>query len=163
MNTQWVGRIVDNAAIRELAQRMEELWLDMHRLGAQFIHNIESEDDYQKALAAIDELTDGQDLDSVEQTLLDTLCDTVERYESHASRFKTFDERVGAVTGTDLIKALMLHNSLSGADLPEIGDKTVVSRVLSGQRNLSIEMVTRLSARFHIDPGAFLPRSEKVS
>lgn len=159
MNAGSAQRIVDSAAIRELAQRMEALWLDMDRVGAHFIHHIETDDDYQKALAAIDELTDGQTLESVEQTLLDTLCDTVERYENRATRFKAFDERVNAVTGVDLIKALMLQNGLSGTDLPEIGDKTAVSRILSGQRNLTVEMVTRLGARFHIEPGAFLPKA----
>jgi HTH-type transcriptional regulator/antitoxin HigA len=161
MTTSVAERIVDNAAIRELAQRMETLWLDMDRVGAHFIHHIETDEDYDKALAAIDELTDGQALKSVEQTLLDTLCDTVERYERRASRFKAFDESIDALTGVDLVKALMLQNNLSGADLPEIGDKTVVSRILRGQRNLTVDMVSRLGARFHVHPGAFLPNATK--
>jgi HTH-type transcriptional regulator/antitoxin HigA len=161
MNAALAERILDNAAIRELAQRMDTLRLDMDRMGAHFIHHIDSDEDYEKALAAIDELTDGQELDRVEQTLLDTLCDTVERFESSASRFKAFDERINGISGVELIKALMLQNNLAGTDLPEIGDKTVVSRILSGQRKLTVEMVTRLGARFHMDPGAFLPRSDR--
>lgn len=163
MNAGLAKRIVDNAAIRELVRRMDDLRLDMDRQGAHFIHHIDTDEDYQRALAAIDELTDGQDLDGVEQTLLETLCDNVERYESSAPRFKAFDQRVSSLTGIDLIKALMVQNGLTGVDLPEVGDKTVVSRVLSGQRNLTVDMISRLSARFHIDPGAFLPKSGSVS
>ncbi|MET0126814.1 MAG: helix-turn-helix domain-containing protein, partial [Pseudomonas caspiana] len=65
---------------------------------------------------------------------------------------------IAGLTEVDLLKALMLQNQLTGADLPEIGDKSVVSRILSGQRRLTIEMVARLAARFHVDPGAFVPR-----
>jgi HTH-type transcriptional regulator/antitoxin HigA len=163
MSVALAERIVDNIAIRELAQRMEALRLDMDRMGAHFIHHIDTEADYQKALTVIDELTDGQELDAVEQTLLDTLCDTVERYENNAPQFAVFNARIDALTEIDLIKALMLQNKLTGADLPEIGDKTVVSRILSGQRKLTIEMISRLAARFHIDPGAFVPRNVQTS
>ncbi|MDE1197062.1 MAG: XRE family transcriptional regulator [Pseudomonas sp.] len=156
MNAGVAERILDNVVIRELARRIDDLRLDMDRQGAHFIRHIDSDEDYEKALAAIDELTDGQELDRVEQTLLDTLCDTVERYESSAVRFKAFDERGAALTGVDLVRALMIQNGLTGTDLPEIGDKTVVSRILSGQRKLTVQMITRLSARFHIEPSAFL-------
>lgn len=159
MSTALAERIVDNVDIRELAQRMATLRLDMDRMGAHFIHHIGTESDYQKALTVIDELTDGQALDSVEQTLLDTLCDTVERYENSAPQFAAFNASIDALTDVDLIKALMLQNKLTGADLPEIGDKTVVSRILNGQRKLTVEMIARLAARFHIDPGAFVPRN----
>lgn len=153
------ARIVDNTCIRELAQRMQTLRLDMDRLDAHFIHHIESDADYQKALTVIDELTDGQTLDAVEQTLLDTLCDTVGRYEDHAVQFCAFNAAVDALTDVDLIKALMLQNKLTGADLPEIGDKTVVSRILSGHRKLTVDMIARLAARFQVDPGMFFSRS----
>ncbi|MET0612994.1 helix-turn-helix domain-containing protein [Pseudomonas caspiana] len=151
-------RTVDKTAIRELAQRMETLRLDMDRLGAHFLHHIDSPEDYQQALTVIDELTDGQELTSVESNLLEILCDTVERYESNAPQFSAFNARIAGLTEVDLLKALMLQNQLTGADLPEIGDKSVVSRILSGQRRLTIEMVARLAARFHVDPGAFVPR-----
>lgn len=158
MSAVYVERTVDNAAIRELAQRMETLRLDMDRLGAHFMHHIDSAEDYRQALKVIDELTDGQDLTSVESNLLEILCDTVERYESNAPQFSAFNTRIAGLTEVDLLKALMQQNGLTGADLPEIGDKSVVSRILSGQRRLTIEMVARLAARFHLDPGAFVPR-----
>lgn len=159
MSAAIAERIVDNAAIRELAQRMATLRLDMDRHGAHFIHHIDNPAEYQKALALMDELTDGQALTPVESSLLDILCDTVELYESRAPQLSAFNARVGGLSEVDLIKALMLQNKLTGADLPEIGDKSVVSRILNGERKLTVEMVARLAARFHIDPGAFIPRA----
>jgi HTH-type transcriptional regulator/antitoxin HigA len=159
MSAALAERTVDNAAIRELAQRMETLRLDMDRLGAHFIHHIDSPEDYQQALKVIDELTDGQELTSVESNLLEILCDTVERYESRAPELSAFNARIEGLSELDVLKALMLQNKLTGADLPEIGDKSVVSRVLSGQRRLTIEMVARLAARFNVEPGVFVPRT----
>lgn len=159
MTSATAERTVDNAAIQELAQRLQALRLDMDRLGARFMHHIDTPEDYHKALKVIDELTDGQELAAVESNLLDNLCDQVERYENKAPEFAAFNARIEGLTEVDLLKALMQQNKLSGADLPEIGDKSVVSRILSGQRRLTIEMVARLAARFHIDPGAFVPRS----
>ena len=159
MSAALAERTVDNAAIRELAQRMETLRLDMDRMGAHFIHHIDSPEDYQQALKVIDELTDGQELTSVESNLLEILCDTVERYESKASEFSAFNARIEGLSEVDVLKALMLQNKLTGAELPEIGDKSVVSRILSGQRRLTIEMVSRLAARFNVEPGIFVPRT----
>jgi len=159
MSAALAERTVDNAAIRELAQRMETLRLDMDRLGAHFIHHIDSPEDYQQALKVIDELTDGQELTSVESNLLEILCDTVERYESKAPEFSAFNARIEGLSEVDVLKALMLQNKLTGAELPEIGDKSVVSRILSGQRRLTIEMVSRLAARFNLEPGIFVPRT----
>lgn len=151
-------RTVDNAVIRELAQRMEALRLDMDRLGAHYMHQIDSPEDYQQALKLIDELTDGQELSSTESNLLEMLCDTVERYESKSRQFAAFNKRIEGLSEVDLLKALMQQNKLTGADLPEIGDKSVVSRILNGQRRLTIEMVAKLAARFNVDPGTFVGR-----
>ena len=131
----------------------------MNCLGERLVNHIDSPEDYQSKLDVIEKLTDGQALTPVESSLLDILCDTVELYESRAPQLSAFNARVEGLSEVDLIKALMLQNKLTGADLPEIGDKSVVSRILNGERKLTVEMVARLAARFHIDPGAFIPRA----
>jgi HTH-type transcriptional regulator/antitoxin HigA len=40
-------------------------------------------------------------------------------------------------------------------DFPEIGSKSMVSRVLSGQRNLTKKHIEALCQRFHISPVLF--------
>ncbi len=54
-----------------------------------------------------------------------------------------------------LLRVLMDQYGLGTADLPEIGSKSMVSRVLSGQRSLSKKHIQSLSQRFGIDPGLF--------
>jgi HTH-type transcriptional regulator/antitoxin HigA len=55
-----------------------------------------------------------------------------------------------------LFKDLMETLKLTGSDLPEIGDKFVVSKVLIGDRSISPRMALALAERFHMDPKAFV-------
>lgn len=45
---------------------------------------------------------------------------------------------------------------LTGSDLPGIGDKPAVSKVLSGDRPISHKLAYALAERFAMEPGAFL-------
>ncbi len=49
----------------------------------------------------------------------------------------------------------MDQHGLGTIDLPEIGSKSMVSRVLSGERNLNKKHVQALSKRFGVNPGLF--------
>ena len=53
------------------------------------------------------------------------------------------------------LRLLMTQHQLATADLPEIGSKSMVSRVLSGERSLNKNHIKALSQRFQIDPGLF--------
>ena len=54
-----------------------------------------------------------------------------------------------------LLRLLMAQHDLGVADFPEIGDKSLVSRILSGSRNLTKQHIQRLAARFSISAGMF--------
>ncbi len=54
-----------------------------------------------------------------------------------------------------MLRLLMDQHGLGVADLPEIGSKSMVSRVLSGQRSLSKKHIQALAERFGINPGLF--------
>ncbi len=54
-----------------------------------------------------------------------------------------------------MLRLLMDQRGLGTADLPEIGSKSMVSRVLSGERDLSKKHIQGLSKRFGINPGLF--------
>ncbi|CAH0299693.1 Antitoxin HigA [Pseudomonas brassicacearum] len=45
---------------------------------------------------------------------------------------------------------------LTGSDLPEIGNKTAVSKVLNGDRPISYKMAYALAEQFAMEPSAFL-------
>ena len=54
-----------------------------------------------------------------------------------------------------MLRLLMDQYGLGTADLPEIGSKSMVSRVLSGKRNLNKKHIQALAGRFGINPGLF--------
>jgi HTH-type transcriptional regulator / antitoxin HigA len=60
-------------------------------------------------------------------------------------------------SSVDVLRFLMEQHHLSQRDLvPEIGSESLVSRILSGERNLTVEHMHALAARFHVPPGVFL-------
>ncbi len=54
-----------------------------------------------------------------------------------------------------MLRLLMDQHHLGMANLPEIGSKSMVSRVWSGERSLSKKHIQALSNRFGIDPALF--------
>lgn len=148
---------IEQSAIHELAEQLKEIQRSLERVDGTLIQEIGNEAEYDKALALLDELTDSADDSQTSQRLLDMLCASIKRYEDSAPQFAEFNEKVEAITGVELLKFLMKQNGLTGADLPEIGDKTVVSRTLNGKRTLSSTNIQALARRFHLNPGAFYP------
>ena len=58
---------------------------------------------------------------------------------------------------------LMDQHNLTGTDFPEIGDKSLVSRILNGKgRNLTKTHITKLSERFSINPALFFDRPDAL-
>ena len=53
------------------------------------------------------------------------------------------------------LRVIMDQHNLGTADLPEIGSKSMVSRVLSGERSLNKKHIAALSDRFSISPSLF--------
>lgn len=53
---------------------------------------------------------------------------------------------------------LMEQHGLSQSDLPEVGNQSVVSMLLSGTRQLNVRQINALSKRFGVPPGVFLER-----
>lgn len=53
----------------------------------------------------------------------------------------------------DLLRLLMARYRLGTTDLPAIGSKSMVSRVLSGERSLNKKHIAALARRFRIEPG----------
>jgi HTH-type transcriptional regulator/antitoxin HigA len=54
------------------------------------------------------------------------------------------------------LRAIMDGNGLGQSDIPEVGNQSVVSQVLSGHRRLNIRQVKALAARFGVSPAAFI-------
>ncbi|WP_223452284.1 MULTISPECIES: type II toxin-antitoxin system HigA family antitoxin [unclassified Pseudomonas] len=134
-----------------------ELHAVVERLRDEFVHGIKTPADYERATDLLDELTDGRELSKVEEKILVDLEDEILAYQRDSNQFRESNAAFEATcTPVQLIKDLMETLGLTGSDLPEIGDKTAVSKVLSGDRPVSHKMAYALAERFAMEPNAFV-------
>lgn len=119
-----------------------------------FLGGSASEKDYRDALALVDYLIENDD----ENPLIDFLASKIAEYEDNSKQFAEFNKSVFFNdTATTEIYTLIDQYKLSYSDLKEeIGSKSLVSQILSGQRSLTITHIKALSARFGVKPEWFL-------
>ncbi len=111
------------------------------------IHNDEELEQYTSALFQLSEVENPSEYELEAMELLGTL---IEKYEKE--RFPTPD-----ASPADVVRFLIDQNGLQQRDLvPEFGSEAQVSMFLKGRRQLTVEQIRRLSARFHIDASAFI-------
>jgi HTH-type transcriptional regulator/antitoxin HigA len=144
-------------AVKKLAERLKAMQKELVKAKGTIIQEITCEEEYNRALALLDVLTDTETSSAANERLVDQLCTAIKRYEDNAPQFAEFNQQAAALTGVQMLKFLMEQNRLTGSDFPEIGDKTVVSRTLNGKRTLSSVAIQALSQRFHVEPSAFFP------
>ena len=110
-----------------------------------------TEDEYERAIALLDELIDevGEDEKHPLASLMDTLGTLIEAYED-----KQFPEPAGDPVST--LAFFMEEHGVSEDDLPELGNQAEVSEILSRKRELNIHQIRSLSKRFHVSPEVFL-------
>lgn len=121
--------------------------------------NLSNEEDYNAALVALEEI-----LEAAEDTakaplnpLIEILSQAIGAYEEQDEELVAFlDEADATPVDVALLRTLMRQHELTGSDLPEIGDKTMVSKVLNGKRILQRHAMELLGERFGIRPAMFL-------
>jgi HTH-type transcriptional regulator / antitoxin HigA len=90
---------------------------------------------------------------SAEVEAAELLTMLIERYE---------DEHY-SIPGADpvsVVRYLIEKGNLTARDLiPQFGSESAVSMFLSGQRNLSLEQIRKLSARFKLSADVFIART----
>ena len=113
---------------------------------------------YDEALALIENLLE-EAADSPDDPLnavIELLGRAIESYENRNEELAAFEQRaLEQPADLAMLRLIMAQHQLGTADLPEIGSKSMVSRVLSGERGLNKNHIAALSQRFHIDPGLF--------
>ena len=120
--------------------------------------NIDTEAQYEETLKTLESVLEsaGDTLDDPLNPLIDMLSQAVERYESRNESVAAFDEEAESLpVDVALLRTLMRRHRLTGSDFPEIGDKTMVSKVLKGKRTLSRKAIEKLSGRFGLRPAMF--------
>lgn len=120
---------------------------------AGFLTRIESQDEYSKALALMDDLFEDYEGN---RPLIELLAHPIEDWESRAQEFSEFNARIARMDGVDVLRLLMEQNDLGVADLPEVGSKSLVSKIVSSrERKLTRDHIANLSKRFSVSPALF--------
>ncbi|PWC18128.1 helix-turn-helix domain-containing protein [Brenneria corticis] len=113
-----------------------------------------SEKDYRDALALVEHLL----MHDPSSPLLDMVCVKIAEYENNLPEVAEFRKHVAALpSGIAVLSTLMEQYHLKQQDFPdEIGSKSLVSRILKGERQLTTEHIRKLSQRFGISPALFI-------
>jgi Predicted transcription regulator containing HTH domain len=121
---------------------------------ASFLTEIRDEEDYDNALALMEELLEDYD---EHRTLIGILANAIEEWENVAPEFAEFNQRVAQLDdGVAVLRTLIDQYQLKAEDLKEeIGSKSLVSMILNGTRNLTREHIQALSLRFKLNPAIF--------
>ena len=130
---------------------------DFAEIAASYLY-ITDDKHYQTTLLLIENLLeDAEDSpDDPMNAVIDMLAHSVEVYESTDEDLAEFEARaMEQPADLAMLRVLMSQHDLGTADLPEIGSKSMVSRVLSGERSLNKKHIQALSKRFDINPGLF--------
>lgn len=110
---------------------------------------IVSEVDLLATQAVIDRLLDAKSLTSEEKDYLNLLGMLVHEYEEKYAPIPNLQ-------GVELLKALIEELDLKQKDLvPIFKTESIVSAILNGQRQFTVEHIEKLSAFFHVSPAVF--------
>ncbi|MFN2361999.1 MAG: type II toxin-antitoxin system HigA family antitoxin [Marinobacter sp.] len=120
-----------------------------------FVAHIETQDDFEQALKLMDQLVDDYDANRL---LIEILAASIERWEDQAAEFSDFNAAVAETDrGIAVLKTLMAQHCLGVADLPELGSKGNVSKILNGAegKKLTRKHMEALGKRFGVSPVLF--------
>lgn len=118
-----------------------------------FLGGTPTQKDYEDSLELVAELL----VEEPHNPLVNILCARISEFEGQDPEIQAFTERMRAVPAEiGVLRTLINQHELTLSDLPEIGSKSMVSRVLKGERKLTLEHIRKLSERFHISPALFI-------
>lgn len=131
-------------AIQEITQHINALRAQVP------LSPIETEQDYDNAVNALNELLDAGGADEYHPlaVLVTLLSDFIADYESKHTPSPT-------VTGRAMLAFLMEQHGIKQVELAEIGSQGVVSELLSGKRDFTTNHIKLLASRFNVPVSVF--------
>jgi len=120
-----------------------------------FVAHIETQNDYERALELMDQLVDDYEAN---KPLIEILAVSIERWEDQATEFSDFNAAVAETDrGIAVLKTLMAQHGLGVADVPELGSKGNLSKILNGAegKKLTRKHMEALGKRFGVSPALF--------
>lgn len=135
------------SAIRPLPVRFEQLVRMMPPQAVQDDVQYENTLEVIDRLMAVSKLTQGQ------QLYLETLVQLLQVYEAEHHAIDT-----STLSGLDSLKHLLHENEMNAADLARLlgVPSSTGSKILRGERPLTVDHIRRLAERFKVRPGLFL-------
>lgn len=116
---------------------------------------IQNESQMETMIEMVDSLMALRKLTKAQATYLETLLQLIEAYEAKHHAIQTDD-----VTGVEVVRYLLEENDMNASDLARLLDMHVSmgSKILNGDRSLTVEHIAKLSFRFKVNPEVFLAR-----
>ncbi len=112
---------------------------------------IHDEIDYENTVKVIDALA-GHELGDEQELFLDTLSTLVEAYEDEHHAIKT-----RGLSPIEALKFLMEEHEMTAADLGRLlGERTLGSKVMRGDRKIGLKYARLLARRFGVDVSLFI-------
>ena len=136
---------------------LKNAFQDFATVAAPYLH-ITDNAHYEEALALIESLLeDASDSDDDPlNCVIGLVAQAIAHYERDLEVLERFEEDAESIpTDIAMLRVLMKQHGLGVADFPEIGDKSLLSRILSGSRNLTKQHIHKLAARFGVSEGLF--------
>lgn len=128
-----------------ISREWMRLLFDYYPLGP-----IHKEADYKKAIGAVDRLV-GRELSGVQREYLESLSILISDYEG--AHFG-IDEGMSPL---EVVRFLVEENGMTASELGMIlGDRSLGSRILRGERGLSKAHIRRLADRFCVSAALFI-------
>ena len=116
-----------------------------------YAHMPRNQKEYETLLGFVNELMDWtrHHKDERATSLLSLVASNIEAYENQRYPVKK-------ISAIDMLSFLMDEHGLGQDDLPEIGSQSLVSKILCGKRQLTLEHIRSLSKRFGVSPSVFI-------
>jgi HTH-type transcriptional regulator/antitoxin HigA len=108
---------------------------------------------YENTLEMIDRLMAAGKLTAGQGLYLETLVQLVQAYEAEHHAIDT-----SGISGLDLLMHLLDENEMHASDLARLLEvhPSMGSKILKGERSLTVEHIRKLSARFKVNPRVFM-------
>ena len=114
---------------------------------------IQDDVQYANSLEVIDRLMAVSKASKGQAVYLETLVQLVQAYEAEHHAIETSD-----MSGLDSLKHLLQENDMNASDLARLlgVHASLGSKILKGERSLTVDHIRKLAAQFKVSPSLFL-------
>jgi HTH-type transcriptional regulator / antitoxin HigA len=114
---------------------------------------ISDEVHYENTVEIIDRLMATERLTRGQKLYLETLVQLVEAYEARHHAIE-----IAGLGGVEVLKHLLAENDMNASDLARLlgMHASMGSKILQGDRSLTVEHIRKLAARFKVSPEVFV-------